>query len=191
MKALIVVVFLVLIISLDVLAGKDILERPVNVACLTCLELSDSTLQALETDPRLFIRSIKDDTCLLGLIEALGSRAVTARDLKYLIALNSLCNVSDGYVSEGIGGVVSDIFTRDPLFLIRFFEKYKKPCLYSSLLDEVSAVVATSPLNERRNRIEDYRQKITGLLSSQTKRKRCSVFFEQEIVSKIDPAKFD
>lgn len=51
MKALIVVVFLVLIISLDVLAAKDIRERPANVACLTCLELSDSTLQALETAP--------------------------------------------------------------------------------------------------------------------------------------------
>lgn len=125
------------------------------------------------------------------MIEALGSRALVARDLKYLIALNSLCNVSDGYVSEGIGGVVSDIFARDPLFLIEFFEKYKKPCLYSSLLDEVSAVIATFPVNEIKNRIVDYQQKIAKLLSSQTKRKKVFRFFDQEIVAKIDPAKFD
>src|SRR5690606_12357151 len=44
----------------------------------------------------------QEDECLLTLLDTLGRRAINEKRVEYLAALDEICKVSDGYVSEAL-----------------------------------------------------------------------------------------
>ena len=157
-----------------------------------CLTVKDSILEALDQNPKKFISSIRNDKCLLSFLESLGNKAIITRQRRYLYSLNTICQISDGYLGDGIGGVASEIFEKDPFFMIEFFLATRhRPCLYFHLIDEMSATVAVSTEDQQLQRIVNYHERIRAILLGQTKKKKYLNFLNKELILKINPAKFN
>lgn len=185
-------ILLLLVTCICCTSRTEATDRSKNATSSNCINWSDSLEQVLNSEPELFIHSIKDDNCLLDFVSTAANQAIASGDSKYLIALNSLCEASDGYLSEGIGGAIAEAFEKEPLILIRFFVGVDgKSCLQRLLIDEISATIAVVPKEERQARIEDYRLRISRELGLKTDDKTLIKFLETAIIGQIDPAKFD
>jgi hypothetical protein len=167
-------------------------SQPSQLKNADCVALNDSILLIANKDPKNFIRSFKnDDGCLLAVVELMATQSISTHDDKYLRSLDSVCKASDGFLAEGMGGIVLASFEKDPLSYIRFFLKtMERPCLYSSMIDELSMRTSSNTEEERKQSIAEFRNRLNETLRSQTGKKKYFRFLNEEVVAKIDAEKY-
>jgi len=139
----------------------------------------DEYLEELINNPRKIIDFSNDD-CALDIMNKLSSNAIELREAKYLKALNSICEISDGYVGEHLMTLVVEQFYRNLEELLSFAEE--ESCFKKEIILGLSMDVSVGG-EKTRKEIESH---ITKANLSEEKSKIAS-----ELLSKIDPSLFD
>lgn len=60
----------------------------------------NSYLDSIVSTPKSFINDYHPDSCVLSLLDTLSQKAIQTREVRYLQALEAVCIIKDGYVSE-------------------------------------------------------------------------------------------
>lgn len=143
--------------------------------------------------PREFLVYMKNrDDCRSVLLDSLQRSIVRQRNVDEFDAMSSICALSDGALSEEIDVLSHKIFRAEPDFFIQYcLDKPTQSCIYNSLLDEISASIATYRKDQRQTQIALYTHEIEAIINTKPNAKRNLEFFRTKIVAKIDPAKFD
>lgn len=101
---LIFVIFIYLFGNCQSLEKKDVVLN----ACFLSQNI-DSSYGVIESNAKKVFR-ISSDTCVIKLIDSIVSRGILSKNEKYLVLFDSLCNASDGYVSEYLSEVSYEYF---------------------------------------------------------------------------------
>jgi hypothetical protein len=157
-----------------------------------CPEFNAALIKELDINAKSFLLSNPDERCLFSLLDSLTAKICRDKNLKDIEALSAVCEVSDGIVSEQVGLLANKIFNSEPGTLIQFMiEKKTMPCIYFSLIDEISANLATYPVASRAAHINDYEKKMEVIIKRQPNSDRNLNFLKTQVIAKLDPAKYD
>lgn len=137
-------------------------------------------------------RTIKDsnDSCVLGLLDSLTNRFIKESDLKYIVCLDSISRISDGYVSEYFLVISKKLLYNNFKKYINYLYKQKNHSnvLKDFLIDGISMEIATA-----KNKEEKEKEVKKYIETEQLKQKLSSAenAYLKEIISHIDIHKFD
>lgn len=101
---LIFVMFIYLFGNCQSLEKRDVILN----ACFLSQSI-DSSYGVIESNAKKVFR-LSNDTCVFKLIDSIVGRGILSKNEKYLVLFDSLCNASDGYVSEYLSEVSYEYF---------------------------------------------------------------------------------
>lgn len=157
-----------------------------------CPILDAKLIASIENDAKGFISSTKDDECLFSVLDSLTTTIIRQKKQSDFNLLSSICRYGDGILAEQVDILADRIFRAEPDFFIQYcLDKPSQPCIYNSLLDEISASIATYRKDQRQTQIDLYVREMETIINTKPNAKRNLEFFRTKIVAKIDPAKFD
>lgn len=146
----------------------------------------DSNLQDICNNASSYVKNQPDD-CVLSLLDTISKRALSERNDRYLKALEAICEISDGYVSEYLMEVAEAQFYNNFDNLISFCSSEDR-CLSHYIIEGLSmkASMSIDPDSEKNN-IEIFIQQQVNK-SNYTKE---MVLYLEQLAKSIDPNMFD
>jgi len=151
--------------------------------CSLSKQTSDSISNVLLKDSKTFVGSIKgnkkNEECVFDVIDKLVQPETLNE--KSLTALEKLNDQSDGFLSEYLMGVTSDIFKENFTHFFHYLYKNQKSSLVNRLVNGLSM-----DLRVRKGSKEDLMSKYLPKVDDRDQKN-----FLIQIFNKIDPSKFD
>jgi hypothetical protein len=131
-----------------------------------------------------------DDNCVLGLIDSIYVNLTRTQEIKFLIALDSVAEKSDGYVSEDLMDVGANLFYHDlPLVTTYLIKKStsKSKALERFIIEGLSMNLSLAKEPDKT------RQKIVDFVEKQRKAQKISdesYTYIMRLLKKLDPKMF-
>ncbi len=91
--------------------------------------LNDYVVSDIIRNPKKFINNDHDDECVLDFMHRLSKKAISSKEIDYVRALDAICQVSDGYLSESFPSYSFDQFLKNSDCLFSYFENNSTVCL--------------------------------------------------------------
>lgn len=150
-----------------------------NINCEISENINDY-LDEIISNPHKYINENNDDNCVLSIIDSLNSKSIKYEDIRYFQALEAICNISDGYISEYLMSVAIIQYYTNLNGLLTFIKDNK--CFKKMLIWGLSMDVSVGG-DQNLNKII-YHAKNTKL----SKDKRIIL---DAVILEIDPTIFD
>ncbi|MBK9731124.1 MAG: hypothetical protein IPO83_07530 [Chitinophagaceae bacterium] len=96
----------------------------------TCL----SNLPVVQKNAKSLLKN-SEDNCVLGFLDTLTNGFIVCGSTKYIITLNSICQVSDGYVAEYFEEIVEKLAKKSFRNFSEYMAENKASCLEQFLLE--------------------------------------------------------
>lgn len=147
----------------------------------------DAYLQEINITPRKFINGQVDDNCVLAIVKAISDKSISTGEDKYLEALNAICGISDGYLSEYLLEIgtyqLYDNFQKLTEYLVA---QGSSSCLRRVIIESVSMEMSVGGelKTAEINRYLDSRLEESGLSEERAS-------FIKEMRKEFDPSMFD
>lgn len=150
---------------------------------LSCMALRkiDTYLDSIRRTPKLFFQD--NDNCVTALIDSISRKFIQTSNAKYLNALASMCDKSDGYVSECLGYSLLDILKSRPQELCNYLYSQRK----KHTKDMMFLLVAEVTMEESPD--TEARKDFFVIVNEQVKNKKVRNYIlssYKKIASKID-----
>ena len=150
---------------------------------LPCMALRkiDTYLDSIRRTPKLFFQD--NDNCVTALIDSISRKFIQTSNAKYLNALASMCDKSDGYVSECLGYNLLDILKARPQELCNYLYSQRK----KNTKDMMFLLVAEVTMEESPD--TEARKDFFVIVNEQVKNKKvrdCILSSFKKIEAKID-----
>lgn len=140
-------------------------------------------------DPNAYVNDKISDNCVLALIDSINMRAIRTDKDEFLKALEAICNVSDGYVSEYFLdiGVYQFYHNFNQLINYAFLQKQENSnCLRQVIIEAISMEFSDGGEKKEKEVAEFIKRKIKEYKYSQEK-----IIFIQEMQEEFDSSMFD
>lgn len=168
--------------------GQSIKSTDSN-ACIIA-EKIDSSLNNINKNAKAIIDSSKDD-CVMRLLDTLTIKAINSDENKYLMPLESLRKVSDGYVSEYFLEIGVKLFYKDFKDYVLYI--FNRRMAKENYLEKVMVEAISMEMSDSDN-IENYQKKIDEFINKEIQTFNFSkeqLAYINGIKKKFDPKLFD
>lgn len=185
--------FLIIALSCNVKSSQSnseitLMSDTTNIKESSCSAVQDieNHLSKIIDNASSYIKHQKDE-CVLALLDTISKRAINDKEVQYLGALEAICKVSDGYVSEALMEITGIQFYNNFDNLIAYCFSGNK-CLRQSVIDALSMEMSMSENRiSKRKEIDNYIQ----LQIKQQKYGKEKIEYIEQLKKEIDPDKFD
>ncbi len=133
--------FLLLNIPLEVKCTLDM--NHLEIMCFykteNCnLNSIDSIVNEINYNPKKFMSSLNNDSCLIKVIDEIHLQSLINNSNKYLNALNKICELGDGYVSEYVAEIVEKQLINNTFNYSKFIsEDTVNSCLQTRIFESI------------------------------------------------------
>jgi len=161
-------------------------EITINESLCSAVKNIEKHLSKIIDNSKSYIKN-QEDKCVLALLDTISKKAINDKDIQYIEALEAICKVSDGYVSEALMEIARVQFYDNFNNLITYCYS-ERNCLQESVIDALSMEVSGSENRiTKRKEIDNYIQ----LQIRQHKYSKEKIEYIKQLEKGIDPDKFD
>ncbi|EQB63652.1 MAG: hypothetical protein RBG1_1C00001G1231 [candidate division Zixibacteria bacterium RBG-1] len=148
----------------------------------------DGNLDVIERNADKII--LGNDNCVLDLLDSLTYKFVNNNEMKYIEALDSICQVADGYVGEAYWDIGREIFHKNfkGYFKYLYDHRSKNDCMEKRLIDGVSFEIHMAEDRENAKQEIDafLRNKIIELKLTESE-----IEYLKKLQARFDPGMYD
>lgn len=152
------------------------------------VENIEDNLDEIKNNASKIIRD-NEDNCVIALLDSLTYKSIKATNHRFLVVLDSICIISDGYVSEYYMDLSLRLFYEDFNDLLSYTKiRNKDNCIRKRLVEALSMELSNVKDPEKK------RLEINDFIKSQVAQKDLSEEerkFIEQLMNDIDPEMFD
>ena len=167
---------------------QEIVEQEETETSICDIALNiDKHLQEIINNPQHFINNQTDDNCVLAIVNTVSKKSIETGYEKYLDALSSICNISDGYLSEYFLEIgIYQFYDNFENIIGYLLNEDSKSCLRRILIESVSMEMSDGGDKI----ISEINRYLDGKLNESNISEKKAEFIKQMRVE-FDPSLFD